>query len=275
MKLRGEGLEIELYENSINSILFIYEDEMRQFIEKLFKDGFEIEGRRIKDLFRSEDIVFFKMQNFKGLKVKEILNSYFFLGSKELKEFAFKKLESILDEFYEKINNEERKLVDFILSLITSKKLLIILDAENLLNEKLIKLIIESKNFRTIFIISKDAEKIEEISDYIYIIKKMKVIDFGKPLYLLQKIPKMIFLVRYKATKVEDFIEALERKRGIKIIHRDETTMKILAEKVEDSLRRIFLSAEQSNTILLDISVVFPKLKDLIDYFEGRGEWVQ
>ena len=124
-------------------------------------------------------------------------------------------------------------------------------------------------------IISHNPASIEKISDYVYITLDLKLIDHGTPSDLINKyVPKIFVEISHSSpSKINEFIEALSRKRGINVISYDDKEIKLEVEKVQDSLRRIFFSAEQADFLITNISLFFPTLNEAYKVIKNEKIW--
>jgi ABC-type multidrug transport system ATPase subunit len=124
-------------------------------------------------------------------------------------------------------------------------------------------------------IISHNPASIEKISDYVYITLDLKLIDHGTPSDLINKyVPKIFVEISHSSpSKINEFIEALSRKRGINVISYDDKEIKLEVEKVQDSLRRIFFSAEQTDFLITNISLFFPTLNEVYKVIKNEKIW--
>jgi ABC-type multidrug transport system ATPase subunit len=124
-------------------------------------------------------------------------------------------------------------------------------------------------------IISHNPASIEKISDYVYITLDLKLINHGTPSDLINKyVPKIFLEISHSSPlKINEFIEALSRKRGINVISYDDKVIKLEVEKVQDSLRRIFFSAEQTDFLITNISLFFPTLNEVYKVIKNEKIW--
>jgi ABC-type multidrug transport system ATPase subunit len=124
-------------------------------------------------------------------------------------------------------------------------------------------------------IVSHNPASIEKISDYVYITLDLKLIDHGTPSDLINKyVPKIFVEISHSSPlKINEFIEALSRKRGINVISYDDKVIKLEVEKVQDSLRRIFFSAEQTDFLITNISLFFPTLNEVYKVIKNEKIW--
>jgi len=124
-------------------------------------------------------------------------------------------------------------------------------------------------------IISHNPASIEKISDYVYITLDLKLIDHGTSSDLINKyVPKIFVEISHSSPlKINEFIEALSRKRGINVISYDDKVIKMEVEKVQDSLRRIFFSAEQADFLITNISLFFPTLNEAYKVIKNEKIW--
>jgi ABC-type multidrug transport system ATPase subunit len=212
--------------------------------------------------FSIKDIIKFLALTY---EVKEESDYYQILG---------KRIE--LNKKYKDLSSAEKILLSLFCLLITDYEYYILNLAElNIENEIWYVLQKFKEKNKGCLIISNNPSSIEKISDHVYITFELKLIDQGTPSDLVNKYVPKIFVEIFHSSpsKINEFIEALSRKRGINVISYDDKEIKLEVEKVQDSLRRIFFSAEQTDFLITNISLFFPTLNEVYKVIKNEKIW--
>jgi ABC-type multidrug transport system ATPase subunit len=212
--------------------------------------------------FSIKDIIKFLALTY---EVKEESDYYQILG---------KRIE--LNKKYKDLSSAEKILLSLFCLLITDYEYYILNLAElNIENEIWYVLQKFKEKNKGCLIISNNPSSIEKFSDHVYITFELKLIDQGTPSDLVNKYVPKIFVEIFHSSpsKINEFIEALSRKRGINVISYDDKEIKLEVEKVQDSLRRIFFSAEQTDFLITNISLFFPTLNEVYKVIKNEKIW--
>jgi ABC-type multidrug transport system ATPase subunit len=235
----------------------------------------------LKKFYRSSNNIFFFNNVFSfepNFSIKDIIK--FLALTYEVKEesdyyqILGKRIE--LNKKYKDLSSAEKILLSLFCLLITDYEYYILNLAElNIENEIWYVLQKFKEKNKGCLIISNNPSSIEKISDHVYITFELKVIDQGTPSDLVNKYVPKIFVEIFHSSpsKINEFIEALSRKRGINVISYDDKEIKLEVEKVQDSLRRIFFSAEQTDFLITNISLFFPTLNEVYKVIKNEKIW--
>ena len=235
----------------------------------------------LKKFYRSSNNIFFFNNVFSfepNFSIKDIIK--FLALTYEVKEesdyyqILGKRIE--LNKKYKDLSSAEKILLSLFCLLITDYEYYILNLAElNIENEIWYVLQKFKEKNKGCLIISNNPSSIEKISDHVYITFELKLIDQGTPSDLVNKYVPKIFVEIFHSSpsKINEFIEALSRKRGIDVISYDDKEIKLEVEKVQDSLRRIFFSAEQTDFLITNISLFFPTLNEVYKVIKNEKIW--
>ncbi|MFZ8849336.1 MAG: hypothetical protein ACO2OV_03770 [Thermoproteota archaeon] len=235
----------------------------------------------LKKFYRSSNNIFFFNNVFSfepNFSIKDIIK--FLTLTYEVKEesdyyqILGKRIE--LNKKYKDLSSAEKILLSLFCLLITDYEYYILNLAElNIENEIWYVLQKFKEKNKGCLIISNNPSSIEKISDHVYITFELKLIDQGTPSDLVNKYVPKIFVEIFHSSpsKINEFIEALSRKRGIDVISYDDKEIKLEVEKVQDSLRRIFFSAEQTDFLITNISLFFPTLNEVYKVIKNKKIW--
>jgi ABC-type multidrug transport system ATPase subunit len=235
----------------------------------------------LKKFYRSSNNIFFFNNVFSfepNFSIKDIIK--FLALTYEVKEesdyyqILGKRIE--LNKKYKDLSSAEKILLSLFCLLITDYEYYILNLAElNIENEIWYVLQKFKEKNKGCLIISNNPSSIEKISDHVYITFELKLIDQGTPSDLVNKYVPKIFVEIFHSSpsKINEFIEALSRKRGINVISYDDKEIKLEVEKVQDSLRRIFFSAEQTDFLITNISLFFPTLNEVYKVIKNEKIW--
>jgi ABC-type multidrug transport system ATPase subunit len=235
----------------------------------------------LKKFYRSSNNIFFFDNVFSfepNFSIKDIIK--FLALTYEVKEesdyyqILGKRIE--LNKKYKDLSSAEKILLSLFCLLITDYEYYILNLAElNIENEIWYVLQKFKEKNKGCLIISNNPSSIEKISDHVYITFELKLIDQGTPSDLVNKYVPKIFVEIFHSSpsKINEFIEALSRKRGINVISYDDKEIKLEVEKVQDSLRRIFFSAEQTDFLITNISLFFPTLNEVYKVIKNEKIW--
>ncbi|MDT7886186.1 MAG: hypothetical protein RQ968_02285 [Thermoproteota archaeon] len=235
----------------------------------------------LKKFYRSSNNIFFFNNVFSfepNFSIKDIIK--FLALTYEVKEesdyyqILGKRIE--LNKKYKDLSSAEKILLSLFCLLITDYEYYILNLAElNIENEIWYVLQKFKEKNKGCLIISNNPSSIEKISDHVYITFELKLIDQGTPFDLVNKYVPKIFVEIFHSSpsKINEFIEALSRKRGINVISYDDKEIKLEVEKVQDSLRRIFFSAEQTDFLITNISLFFPTLNEVYKVIKNEKIW--
>jgi ABC-type multidrug transport system ATPase subunit len=235
----------------------------------------------LKKFYRSSNNIFFFNNVFSfepNFSIKDIIK--FLALTYEVKEesdyyqILGKRIE--LNKKYKDLSSAEKILLSLFCLLITDYEYYILNLAElNIENEIWYVLQKFKEKNKGCLIISNNPSSIEKISDHVYITFELKLIDQGTPSDLVNKYVPKIFVEIFHSSpsKINEFIEALSRKRGINVISYDDKEIKLEVEKVQDSLRRIFFSAEQTDFLITSISLFFPTLNEVYKVIKNEKIW--
>jgi len=235
----------------------------------------------LKKFYRSSNNIFFFNNVFSfepNFSIKDIIK--FLTLTYEVKEesdyyqILGKRIE--LNKKYKDLSSAEKILLSLFCLLITDYEYYILNLAElNIENEIWYVLQKFKEKNKGCLIISNNPSSIEKISDHVYITFELKLIDQGTPSDLVNKYVPKIFVEIFHSSpsKINEFIEALSRKRGINVISYDDKEIKLEVEKVQDSLRRIFFSAEQTDFLITNISLFFPTLNEVYKVIKNKKIW--
>jgi ABC-type multidrug transport system ATPase subunit len=235
----------------------------------------------LKKFYRSSNNIFFFNNVFSfepNFSIKDIIK--FLALTYEVKEesdyyqILGKRIE--LNKKYKDLSSAEKILLSLFCLLITDYEYYILNLAElNIENEIWYVLQKFKEKNKGCLIISNNPSSIEKISDHVYITFELKLIDQGTPSDLVNKYVPKIFVEIFHSSpsKINEFIEALSRKRGINVISYDDKEIKLEVEKVQDSLRRIFFSAEQADFLITNISLFLPTLNEAYKVIKNEKIW--
>lgn len=282
--IEASNFKINLEKGKITGMLFYSHEEMEDFL-KLLLGGFLIKNDNRENLIDSIKKgafqIFLKRIEEKEIKVKEIFSILSLLNGRS-KEWITNNdmIKEVLGKKYSELD-EDLQIIVSIATLCnfeyTECIMLVEKEEKFLKRERVIKFLtwLKEKSIPILILSSETLGlEMEKLADIVYIVEKNRILDVGSPQDLIKKhVPTMMLIVEYSTKQVNEFIEMLERKRGIKVIYYDDKIMKILAERIEDSFRKVFFSAEQTNTALINIKVIFPTLNEVIKSIRGEKIW--